>query len=235
MPKTSPDTANQPVEIAPGGATNTSAAPLRDTSARDLAIGGAVLLVLLVIYFFVRNAYVHHLVVKRVAPSTAGSAGWLMFVGAGLPVLRRGAGDHQRRQIPDAGHYRAAGRDRRDRPGGRPGHRPPLSAPDTSKEQHGRFSRSLGARYDRRSRSNRSQSRPAPDPVHRRRRHRHGSHDADPPPHPVGRVEPPAPDARRIDRRLPGRALPALRPGQPAPSSTKASRSAPTRGTSWSS
>jgi hypothetical protein len=81
MPKTAPDNANQPVEIAPGGATNTSAAPLRDTSGRDLAIGGAVLLVLLVIYFFVRNAYVHHLVVKRVAPSTAGSAGWLMFVG----------------------------------------------------------------------------------------------------------------------------------------------------------
>lgn len=81
MPKTTPDTANQPVEIAPGGATNPSAAPLRDTSGRDLAIGGAVLLVLLVIYFFVRNAYVHHLVVKRVAPSSAGSAGWLMFVG----------------------------------------------------------------------------------------------------------------------------------------------------------
>jgi hypothetical protein len=81
MPKTAPDTANQPVEIAPGGITNPSAAPLRDTSARDLAIGGAVFLVLLAIYFFVRNAYVHHLVVKRVAPSSAGSAGWLMFVG----------------------------------------------------------------------------------------------------------------------------------------------------------
>jgi hypothetical protein len=81
LPKTAPDTANQPVEIAPGGATNPSAAPLRDTSARDLAVGGAVLVVLLVIYFFVRNAYVHHLVVRRVAPSSAGSAGWLMFVG----------------------------------------------------------------------------------------------------------------------------------------------------------
>jgi hypothetical protein len=81
LPKTAPDTASQPVEIAPGGITNPSAAPLRDTSARDLAIGGAVLLVLLAIYFFVRNAYVHHLVVKRVAPSSAGSAGWLMFVG----------------------------------------------------------------------------------------------------------------------------------------------------------
>lgn len=80
LPKTVPDTASQPVEIAPG-ATTPSAAPLRDTSGRDLAIGGAVFLVLLVIYFFVRNAYVHHLVVKRVAPSSAGSAGWLLFVG----------------------------------------------------------------------------------------------------------------------------------------------------------
>jgi hypothetical protein len=84
LPKTTPDTANQPVEIAPGGATNASAAPLRDTSARDLAIGGAILAVLLVIYFFVRNAYVHHLVVRRVSPSSAGSAGWLMFVGLGF-------------------------------------------------------------------------------------------------------------------------------------------------------
>ena len=81
LPKTAPDTANQPVEIAPGGATNPSAAPLRDTSARDLAIGGAIFLVLMVVYFFARNAYVHHLVVRRVSPSSAGSAGWLMFVG----------------------------------------------------------------------------------------------------------------------------------------------------------
>lgn len=84
LPKTTPDTATQPVEIAPGGATNTSAAPLRDTAGRDLAIGAVAFVVLLVIYFFVRNAYVHHLVVKRVAPSSAGSAGWLLFVGMGF-------------------------------------------------------------------------------------------------------------------------------------------------------
>ncbi|MCE3603973.1 hypothetical protein LXA47_10200 [Massilia sp. P8910] len=65
-----------PIEVAP-----LAGAPMTDTSSRDLAIGGAVFLVLLIVYFFVRNAYVHHLVVKRVAPSTAGSAGWLMFVG----------------------------------------------------------------------------------------------------------------------------------------------------------
>lgn len=84
LPKTTPETATQPVEIAPGGMTNTSAAPLRDTSTRDLAISGTIFVVLLVIYFFVRNAYVHHLVVRRVAPSSAGSAGWLMFVGLGF-------------------------------------------------------------------------------------------------------------------------------------------------------
>jgi hypothetical protein len=87
LPKTAPDTATQPVEVPPGGMTNTTAAPLRDTSTRDLAIGGAVFLVLLVIYFFVRNAYVHHLVVRRVAPSSAGSAGWLLFVGLGFLSL----------------------------------------------------------------------------------------------------------------------------------------------------
>jgi hypothetical protein len=80
LPKTSPDTATQPAEIAPGGMTNTSAAPLRVNSTRDLLIGGAVFLVLLIIYFFARNAYVHHLVVRRVAPSSAGNAGWLLFV-----------------------------------------------------------------------------------------------------------------------------------------------------------
>jgi hypothetical protein len=85
LPKTTPDTATQPVEIAPGGMTNSDinpgAAPLRDTSTRDLAIGGVVLVVLLVIFFFVRNAYVHHMVVRRVAPSAAGNAGWLLLVG----------------------------------------------------------------------------------------------------------------------------------------------------------
>jgi hypothetical protein len=65
-----------PIEVAP------AAAPVAaDTSTRDLAIGSAVFVILLVIYFFVRNAYVHHMVVRRVAPSSAGSAGWLMFVG----------------------------------------------------------------------------------------------------------------------------------------------------------
>jgi hypothetical protein len=79
LPKTLPSTAVEPVEIAP-----VAGAPVTDTSSRDLAIGGAVFVVLLVVFFFVRNAYVHHLVVRRVAPSSAGSAGWLMFLGLGF-------------------------------------------------------------------------------------------------------------------------------------------------------
>ncbi|MDB5933004.1 MAG: hypothetical protein JWQ01_348 [Massilia sp.] len=71
-----PKQGGSPIEVAPAPAPVAT-----DTSTRDLAIGGAVFLVLLVVYFFVRNAFVHHLVVRRVAPSAAGSAGWLMFVG----------------------------------------------------------------------------------------------------------------------------------------------------------
>lgn len=73
-----PATAAGQVEVVPS---TVEGAPVTDTSTRDLAIGAAVFAVLLLVYFFVRNAYVHHLVVRRVAPSSAGSAGWLMFVG----------------------------------------------------------------------------------------------------------------------------------------------------------
>ena len=76
LPKTSEPAASAPIEVEP-----VQGAPATDTSTRDVAIGGAVFLILLIVYFFVRNAYVHHLVVKRVAPSSAGSAGWLIFVG----------------------------------------------------------------------------------------------------------------------------------------------------------
>ncbi|HEY0488734.1 MAG TPA: hypothetical protein VGD30_04400 [Telluria sp.] len=66
------------VEVVPS---TVEEAPVTDTSTRDLAIGAGVFAVLLLVFFFVRNSYVHHLVVRRVAPSAAGNAGWLMFVG----------------------------------------------------------------------------------------------------------------------------------------------------------
>lgn len=65
-----------PIEVAP-----VQGAPATDTSTRDLAIGGAVFLVLLIVFFFARNAYSNHLVRRRVAPSSADTAGWLMFFG----------------------------------------------------------------------------------------------------------------------------------------------------------
>ena len=79
LPKTVPESASTPIEVAP-----VAGAPVTDTSTRDLAIGSGIFVVLLIVYFFVRNAYVHHLVVKRVAPSSAGSAGWLLFLGLGF-------------------------------------------------------------------------------------------------------------------------------------------------------
>lgn len=77
-PADKPVAATGQVEVVPP---TVEGAPVTDTSTRDLAIGAAVFAVLLLVYFFVRNAYVHHLVVRRVAPSSAGSAGWLLFVG----------------------------------------------------------------------------------------------------------------------------------------------------------
>jgi len=80
-PQTLPDTAARPVEVMP---VDPAALPVADTSDRDLAVGGIVFLILLTVYFFVRGAWTHHLVRKRVAPSSAGNAGWLMFVGLGF-------------------------------------------------------------------------------------------------------------------------------------------------------
>jgi len=81
LPRTMPDTASRPVEVMP---VDPGTLPVADTSDRDLAIGGVVFLILLSVYFFVRGAWVHHLVRKRVAPASAGNAGWLMFVGLGF-------------------------------------------------------------------------------------------------------------------------------------------------------
>jgi hypothetical protein len=66
----------QGIEVAPG-----SQAPATDTSTRDIAIGGAVFAFLLIVFFFARNAFVNYLVRRRVAPSSADTAGWLLFFG----------------------------------------------------------------------------------------------------------------------------------------------------------
>jgi len=80
-PVTAPGTAGRALEVMP---VDPHSLPVADTSSRDLAIGGVVFLILLTVYFFVRGAYVHHLVKKRVAPASAANAGWLLFVGLGF-------------------------------------------------------------------------------------------------------------------------------------------------------
>lgn len=51
-----------------------------DTSSRDTLIGGAVLLVLFVAFFFAKNAYANGLVGKRVSPNKANASGWWLFI-----------------------------------------------------------------------------------------------------------------------------------------------------------
>ena len=51
-----------------------------DTLPRDLAIGGGVLLVLVIAFFFAKGAYANLLVGRRVAPRSANAAGWWLFV-----------------------------------------------------------------------------------------------------------------------------------------------------------
>jgi len=75
-PATAAPAATASVETAPAldqvGAT--------DTSSRDTLIGGAVLLVLFVAFFFAKNAYANGLVGKRVSPNKANASGWWLFI-----------------------------------------------------------------------------------------------------------------------------------------------------------
>jgi hypothetical protein len=59
------------VPVLPGAA---------DTSSRDLLVGGGILLVLFIAFFFAKNAYANNLVVKRVPPNKANAAGWWLFI-----------------------------------------------------------------------------------------------------------------------------------------------------------
>jgi len=51
-------------------------------SSKDVMIGGGLLLVLAIIFFFIRNAFANYLVgsLKR-SPNNAGLAGWMLFGG----------------------------------------------------------------------------------------------------------------------------------------------------------
>lgn len=56
-----------------------------DTSSRDMLIGGAVLLVLFVLFFFLKNGYSNSLVAKKIPPGRANTAArWLFLLLASL-------------------------------------------------------------------------------------------------------------------------------------------------------
>ncbi|MGK5075753.1 hypothetical protein [Janthinobacterium sp. ZB1P44] len=64
------------IEAAPA----LDAAGTTDTSSRDTLIGGVVLLLLFIAFFFAKNAYANGLVAKRVPPNKANASGWWLFI-----------------------------------------------------------------------------------------------------------------------------------------------------------
>ena len=68
------------VIVPPGETLSGTYTVVSETPRRDMLIGGAVLLVLLVAFFFAKNAYANSLVAKRVSPNGANAAGWWMFI-----------------------------------------------------------------------------------------------------------------------------------------------------------
>ncbi len=67
---------------APGNTTINLGLPAvsQGTSSRDLMIGGTILLVLVIAFFFAKNAYATSLVAKKVQPRSANAAGWWLFI-----------------------------------------------------------------------------------------------------------------------------------------------------------
>lgn len=56
------------------------ALPVANTSTRDILIGGAVLIVLLIIFFILKNMHVKNLVGKKLSVNKAETAGWWLFL-----------------------------------------------------------------------------------------------------------------------------------------------------------
>ncbi|MFM8333602.1 MAG: hypothetical protein ACKN9T_18140 [Candidatus Methylumidiphilus sp.] len=73
---TTQPTAALPAELPADGKT--------DASSRDWAIGGGILLVLVVVYFILKNAHANRLVSNKIPPSTANLSGWWLFTGLTL-------------------------------------------------------------------------------------------------------------------------------------------------------
>ena len=84
-PVSAPPAGDAPAASAAASATTEpapafDAAATTDTSSRDTLIGGVVLLLLFIAFFFAKNAYANGLVAKRVPPNKANASGWWLFI-----------------------------------------------------------------------------------------------------------------------------------------------------------
>ncbi|SDA83241.1 MULTISPECIES: hypothetical protein [unclassified Janthinobacterium] len=84
-PASAPPAGDAPAASAAATATTEpapafDAAATTDTSSRDTLVGGVVLLLLFIAFFFAKNAYANGLVAKRVPPNKANAAGWWLFI-----------------------------------------------------------------------------------------------------------------------------------------------------------
>ncbi len=84
-PASAPPAGDAPAPSAAATATTEpapafDAAATTDTSSRDTLVGGVVLLLLFIAFFFAKNAYANGLVAKRVPPNKANAAGWWLFI-----------------------------------------------------------------------------------------------------------------------------------------------------------
>ena len=85
-PASAPPAADAAGASASATTATTEAAPAldpastTDTSSRDTLVGGVVLLLLFIAFFFAKNAYANGLVAKRVPPNKANASGWWLFI-----------------------------------------------------------------------------------------------------------------------------------------------------------
>lgn len=78
-PETSGSSPGSASTASPSG--STALAPdIVETGARDMVVAAAILLVLVVAFVFAKNAYANTLVGKKVAPRSANTAGWWLFI-----------------------------------------------------------------------------------------------------------------------------------------------------------